>query len=149
MVIDSLYKRDSFIHTVMETFEEGKVFIGEFEEKKRDRSLAQNSLYYKWLTQRAVALHTSMMDQRCYCKLHFGVPILRRDNEEFQQTYDSVIKPLPYEKKLQAMKLIDISSIMGVKQMTEYLQEIEAECTEQGIRLVHPEDAYYEAMGYN
>ena len=38
-----------------------------------------------------------------YCKLHFGVPILRRDSLEYRQKYDRIIRPMSYEQKLELM----------------------------------------------
>lgn len=114
-----------------------------------DRSIPQNSIYYKWLAQIAAALYTTDEEQRNYCKLHFGVPILRADEKkpEFKAVYDRCIATLSYEDKLEAMMLIDVSSIMGVKQMTHYLQQIEMYATEHGVQLVHGDDEYQEAMG--
>jgi hypothetical protein len=33
-------------------------------------------------------------EYRSYAKLHFGVPILRRDSESYKEKYDRIVKPL-------------------------------------------------------
>ena len=79
-------------------------------------------------------MHESPEDAHCRCKLEQGVPILRRDSEDFRGTYDRVLKPLPYEHKLRAMRLIEITSVMTVKQMTEYLDAVFREYSGRGVR---------------
>jgi len=114
---------------------------------EKNRTDAQNRLSFKWYTEWGKSTGYGTEHHRNYCKLHFGVPILRRDRPEFADTYDRIIKPLSYEKKLDVMEFIDITSIMGVRQMTEYLNEIEQAAAIEGIKLTHPEDLYDEAMG--
>lgn len=108
--------------------------------KGADRSLDQNALQWKWAMEAA----EQRQDMRAgevqrEWKLRHGVPILREESDSFRATYDRMIKPLPYSEKLEAMRIIDVSSIMGVKQMTRYLDMISQECAEQGIRLTIPE----------
>ena len=105
-----------------------------------NRSLDQNQLQWMWAGE--VARQRGDMEQdevQREWKLHYGVPILREDNDDFRDTYDRAIKPLPYEQKIKAMDLIDVSSIMNVKQMTAYLDRIQRECLQQGFRLTDPE----------
>ena len=70
----------------------------------RDRSLEQNALWagmYKRLYQFGV--FASEADAKSYCKLHIGIPIMRRVSEDFRSQYDEFVRPLPYEKKLELM----------------------------------------------
>ena len=111
--------------------------------KGRDRSLSQNSLQWKWAGEFAAQLGDRTADevQRDW-KLRHGVPILRANNEIFRQVYDELIKPLPtYGAKLEAMRIIDVTSIMTVPQMREYLDTVQREAAEQGVRLTNPESA--------
>jgi hypothetical protein len=89
-----------------------------------DRSLEQNRLMWRWLT--IIGKHVGQTTEELHreAKLTIGVPILRRDSEAFCGTYDRCIKPLDYERKLEAMDLIDVTSIMSVRQMTEFLDEL-------------------------
>ncbi len=81
-------------------------------------------------------------DARAYNKLHFGVPILRAENEAFRLSYDRVMKHLEYETKLEAIKAMDlpVTRLMLVKQMTAYMDAVSQHLTPQGVRLTHPDD---------
>lgn len=105
----------------------------------RDRSLDQNALQFLWAREAAEQRGDMTPEEvRCEWKLHYGVPIMREE-PWFQEIYDSAIKPLPYELKLKAMRFIAVTSEMRVPQMKEYLDTIQRECAEQGIRLTDPE----------
>lgn len=105
-----------------------------------DRSLDQNALQFKWAQEVAEQRGDMTFEEvRHEWKLHFGVPILRAENEDFRAVYDEAIKPLPYALKLKAMRFIPVTSEMTVKQMVAYLDTIQRECAEQGIRLTDPE----------
>lgn len=67
------------------------------------------------------------------------MPILRRDDEQFRAFYDAHLKHLTFEQKVQAMEYVPVTSDFGVKQMTEYLDTVQRECLQQGIRLTDPE----------
>lgn len=110
--------------------------------KGADRSLDQNALQWTWAMEAAEQRQDMTADEvQREWKLRHGVPILREDSESFRQTYDRMIKPLPYSEKLEAMRIIEVSRIMGVRQMTRYLDSITRECAEQGIRLTIPTGA--------
>jgi len=106
-----------------------------------DRSLDQNALQFKW-AQEASEQRGDMTTEevRCEWKLHFGVPIMRAENDEFREIYDAAVKPLTYEMKLKLMRTYPVTSQMTVKQMSAYLDTVQRECAEQGIRLTIPEE---------
>jgi hypothetical protein len=106
----------------------------------RDRTLEQNRLQFLWAREAAEQRGDMTADEvRCEWKLQIGVPILREESPEFREVYDTAIKPLPYDKKLLAMRFIPVTSEMKVPQMVRYLDTIERECAEQGIRLTDPD----------
>ena len=106
----------------------------------RDRSLEQNRLQFLWAREAAEQRGDMTADEvRCEWKLIHGVPILREESAAFREIYDTAIKPLPYEKKLVAMRFIPVTSEMKVPQMVRYLDTIQRECAEQGIRLTDPD----------
>ena len=106
-----------------------------------DRSLDQNALQFKWAQEAAQQRGDCTFDEvRCDWKLRHGVPILRRDNPDFLAFYDRSLKHLPYEQKLVAMQFIPVTSEMGVRQMSEYLDTVLRECAEQGLVLTIPEE---------
>lgn len=106
----------------------------------RDRSLEQNRLQFLWAREASEQRGDMTADEvRCEWKLHHGVPIMREESLEFRELYDEAIKPLSYERKLKAMRLLPVTSEMKVKQMVRYLDAIERECAEQGIKLTSPD----------
>ena len=106
----------------------------------RDRTRDQNALQWLWASEAATQLGDRTADeiQRDW-KLRHGVPILREESAEFRAVYDRAIRPLPYELKAEAMRFIPVTSEMKVRQMVRYLDAIERECAEQGIRLTDPD----------
>lgn len=89
-------------------------------------------------------------DVRAYCKLVFGIPILREASDEYRETYDRIIKPHTYENKLEMMKLpidLPVTRIMTKEQKTEYLDKIYTHFTEKGFILTRPEDEPNEGRG--
>lgn len=106
----------------------------------RDRTLDQNRLQFLWAREAAEQLGDRTTDEvRCDWKLRHGVPIMREDSPEFRDTYDRLIKPLTYEQKLKAIQLIEVTSLMKVRQMVRYLDTVQRECAEQGIELTDPD----------
>lgn len=106
----------------------------------RDRTRDQNALQWLWATEAAHQLgdRTAEEVQREW-KLRFGVPILREDNKAFRDTYDPILRPLPYEAKVRLMEFIDVTSAMKVRQMVRFLDTVQRECLENGIRLTDPD----------
>ena len=96
--------------------------------------------HMQWALYRDIAAHLgdqTTNDIQAYCKLHFGVAILKAADPEFAAYYDAHFKGLTYEAKLGLMDYIDITSSEHFKkpQMTEYLTEIVRYWTQQGVPL--------------
>jgi hypothetical protein len=106
----------------------------------RDRTRDQNALQWLWATETANQLGDRTADevQRTW-KLVHGVPILREDSAEFRATYDRLLKPRTFEEKVEAMSFIDVTSAMKVRQMVRYLDAVQRECLENGIRITDPD----------
>lgn len=110
----------------------------EIEVKEPKRSTAQNNLSFAWYGEIAKQLDGySTEDVRAITKLHCGVPILRRDLPEFRETYDRVLKPLPYEAKVKAIQVLElpVTSLMRKKQKTEYLDAAARYWAEAGVQV--------------
>lgn len=106
----------------------------------RDRTRDQNALQWLWATEAAHQLGDRTAEEiRHEWKLRHGVPILREDSAEFRELYDKAIKPLPYHLKVKAMEIVPVTSEMKVRQMVRYLDTIQRECLQQGIRLTDPD----------
>jgi hypothetical protein len=111
------------------------------------RKNAQNRLAQRWFTD--IANHfgdRTHENVRAECKLRFGVPILRAENQAWRLSYDRVMKPLDYETKLAAIEAWDlpVTRDMNVKQMTAFMDAVQREYTPQGVYLTDPERLKYE-----
>lgn len=109
--------------------------------KGAPRSIEQNKLQRKWLNEAAEQGDQTAEEYRAYCKLTIGVPILRNENDAFRVQYDSIVRPLPYEKKLEIMKEpIDfpVTRLMTSKQKTNYLDQIYQHFCGLGFILTEP-----------
>lgn len=122
-----LYKRDKFLRVAVKT---GKA-----------RSLDQNSLSHTWYDQISRALREETpLGVKCFCKLHYGVPILRAENDEFRTQYDAILKPLSYDKKLLAMNFLPVTSLMTKDQLGQFLAAMQAAYADRGVKLEFPSE---------
>lgn len=112
--------------------------------KGKDRSIEQNRLQRLWMREIAEQLQDDTAEgYRAYCKLHFGVPILRAESDEFCAAYDKYIRPLPYETKLAYMAVpldFPVSRLMTTRQCKQYLDAVHDEFTARGVRLTDPDE---------
>ena len=100
------------------------------------RSIPQNSMSHGIYEQIAKELpEDSALGWKCFCKLHFGVMILRSEDEEFRQAYDSCIKGLTYEQKLEVMKVLPVTSRMNKEQKSRYMDAVIGHFLERRVRL--------------
>lgn len=110
----------------------------------KHRTNPQNRLQRQWMVEIAAQLGDRTPEEvRGECKLTFGVPILRAENDAFRAEYDKVIKPLPYEFKLKLMMEpfdFGVTRIMTTRQKTAYLDAVHQHYSEMGLVLTNPED---------
>lgn len=103
------------------------------------RSIEQNRLQRKWINAAAEQLDQSTPEElRGYCKLTFGVPILRLENEEFRRKYDENVRGLSYETQLAIMTTpldMPVTRLMTTKQTKAYLDAIIRCFSELGVCL--------------
>ena len=108
----------------------------------RHRTSEQNKLQRLWVKEIAEQMGDQTAEEvRGYCKLTIGVPLLREENEAFRLRYDAVVKPLPYEQKLQIMMEpldLPVTRLMTTRQKTAYLDGIHRHFSEKGIVLTLP-----------
>lgn len=105
-----------------------------------DRSLSQNDLQHAWFREAQRQGDMKAWEYRAFCKLHFGVPILRRDSKAYADKYDQFVKPLPYETKLAYMVEpfdFPVTKLFTVVQMREYLDSVKEHLTGLGMQLTH------------
>lgn len=111
------------------------------------RTGAQNRLAQKWYSEIAAQMGDRDREEvRSECKLVFGVPILRRDDVAFCESYDRILKPLGYDEKLEAIRVFDlpVTRLLNTKQMSEYMDQVQRHWLQQGVRLTDPEMLKYE-----
>ncbi|MDX5416056.1 MAG: hypothetical protein LPK88_07020, partial [Alphaproteobacteria bacterium] len=106
-----------------------------------DRSLDQNDLCWKWNAEVSQQMGDRTQEEvHAFNKLHFGVPI-RREDAEFREVYDRVLKTLAYEDKLECMAApldLPVTRDMTVKQMTRFLDAVYDHWTKEGVALTVP-----------
>ena len=108
------------------------------------RSLEQNKLQRLWCMEAAEQLGDRTAEEiRGFCKLHYGVPIMREGHDDFRETYDRLIKTLPYETKLAyMMEPLDfpITRLMTVGEKSQYLDAMHKGLSELGVKLTEPSE---------
>lgn len=112
-------------------------------DKGKRRSVEQNKLQRLWMKEAAEQLQDRSAEEvRGECKLMFGVPILRSENEAFRDAYDTHVKGLPYPTKLaMMMEPLDfpVTRLMTTRQKKAYLDAVQQHFLEQGVVLTDPE----------
>ncbi len=108
----------------------------------KDRTLDQNALWFS-IYQRAAQMTEmgDVDDVRRYCKLHFGVPIMRRDCDEFRAGWSASFLMLDYEIKLRLMGPcamfgpdgFPVTRLFSRKQGIEYTDRVVAEFAGRGV----------------
>lgn len=108
------------------------------------RSVQQNRLNRLWMNEISEQMDGWTPEYtRGYCKLTIGVPILRAENEEFCERYDQIVKPMPYETKMDLMcEPLDfpVTRLMTVSQQAKYLDQVNQHFAEKGLVLTDPDD---------
>ncbi len=96
--------------------------------KGSKRSIEQNRLMWMWMKEASEQLKEyTATEYQAYCKLHFGIPILRGEDEGFKDAYDDVLKHLTYEQKLRAMSPpldFPVTRLMKTGQLTRFLDDV-------------------------
>ena len=92
----------------------------------KKRSLDQNAISHAWYSQVANELREDTpLGVKSFCKLHFGVPILRSELDGFREKYWSVVKPMSYPDKLELMEWFPVTSLMTTPQLSQYLEKVQ------------------------
>ena len=110
----------------------------------RNRSEEANRLSQKWYTEIAEQTGEGRDDVRARCKLEIGVPIMREASDKFRATYDRLIRPLDYADKLALIRDTDmpVTRLMGVGDMSRYMDAVFQRHAEFGIALTVPPDRF-------
>lgn len=108
----------------------------------KDRTLDQNAISHVWYEQLARELpEEDALGWKAFCKLQFGVPLLRSEDAQFREFYDASIKAsLSYEQKLAAMKYLPVTSLMTTALLSKYLETVQAHFLRLGVVLEFPKE---------
>ena len=128
-----------------------EVSIAPYEET---RKLVQNSLMWVFIT--AIAEHqgNTKLDVHNYYKKTYLLPIYERDDIEYAKAVNAVRelhkKGFVEDAKSIASQIINLTSTTRatVKQMTEYIKDIERDAISKGIPLPAKDERYNTAMGF-
>ena len=115
---------------------------------KANRSAEQNKLQRKWMGELESQGDMTAEEYRGYCKLHFGVAIAK-ENEEFAEKYDRLLKPFTYAEKLELMMVpvdMPVTRIFNTEQNHRYLNQMFTYWTGKGKALTVPADPYFESI---
>jgi hypothetical protein len=108
----------------------------------RDRTIDQNALWFAMYQRIAQMTQIGdVEDARRYCKLHFGVPIMRRDDAAFRDGWNAILLHLQYEQKLELMGPcalfgpdgFPVTRLFNRKQGAEYTDRIAVVFGEKGV----------------
>lgn len=108
----------------------------------KDRTLDQNALWFAMYQRIAESTQIGdVEDARRYCKLHFGVLIMRRDCVEFLRGWNQLFLHLEYEQKLELMGPCSlfgpdgfpVTRLFNRAQGVEYTNRIVDDFTSKGV----------------
>ena len=140
IIVNSEIALQSAIGQLRETWAKHKFVRMILRAKKR--SLDQNALAAVWYEQMAREdRQDDKLGHKCYCKLHHAVPILRAEDAEFRERYDSLIlRRFSYEEKLELMRWFPVTSLMSVDQLSRYLEAVRDDYMRRSVILEFPDD---------
>lgn len=133
-IINSRPSLESTLNDLRAAFE-SKKYVRVSYKFGRDRSLDQNALSHAWYEQIGQATGDTAEAVKRRCKMLYGVPILRADCADFSAWCMAALDPLGYENRIEAMKWVDITSLMTLDQMTRYLTAVQVAHAQAGIVL--------------
>jgi hypothetical protein len=89
----------------------------------KKRSLDQNAILHVWINQVCKEEREfTEMELKCLWKYTFFMPILRGEDEHFNEVCSKVIDVLPYESRVAAMEYMPVTSLMTTEQLSRGLE---------------------------
>ncbi|HAV5485943.1 TPA: hypothetical protein JI063_14130 [Acinetobacter baumannii] len=128
---------------------ENKPLVVEIKPFEKDRSKAQNRLYWKFLTQWAKHQGTDKDSEHLFFKKKFLARIYDRDDVgQYKATFAAVRKLKEeqhsmYQQVADGLNELISTTDASIAQFTEYLNDIHAFCLKQGCYLETPDDLMY------
>lgn len=141
VIVNSEQSLASAIGELRELFKTRKYFSFVPKFGKR-RSVDQNAMSHAWYQQVADELREDdALGVKCFCKLHFAVPILHAEDEDFRQAYNAtILRSFTYEQKLELMKIFPVTSLMTTVQLKKYTDAVQDHYAGRNVKLEYPPD---------
>ncbi|WP_227430424.1 hypothetical protein [Psychrobacter sp. I-STPA6b] len=117
-------------------------------QKDKARTLAQNSLYWAWVTAIGNKLGLSKEEQHTQLKRKHLAKIFIRDDRQFAEMitalnqYKEIATPQEYEPLAKGVATLMSTTKATTKQMGEYLKDIDMFCYSENIPLPPKPDDY-------
>lgn len=115
--------------------------------KDKRRTTAMNRTIHLWFKEIAQQCgDQSEADVKADCNLTYGVPIKRRDDEEWAAAFGYLFDALNKPSKIKALRILDVpvTRDMTVKQLSEYMDQMSRDYREAGVFLTDPELQKYQ-----
>lgn len=109
------------------------------------RSNPQNATAHAWYAQIGAEYGMTPAEAKALCKLTHGLPIMEAENPAWVAEWSPLYAPLPYEMQRKLFEAIPLTSKLSVRQMSAYMNAVQAEYRAQGVALIDPEARIYEA----
>lgn len=140
LVINSQGRMADAISAIQRSFGEKK-YLTITIKTGRDRTLDQNALWFAMYKRVSQVLNWHIDEARRYCKLHFGVPLMRNECADFRKSWNELLLHLSYEKKLELMGAnpllgpdgFPVTRLFNRAQGIEYTNRIVDDFREQGV----------------
>lgn len=112
-------------------------------------SRAQQRLSFRWYQDIARQLgDLTPAEARAQCKVVFAAPILCEASETFRiSVWEKLRRMFTHEELLVFVRETELpmTSLLSVKQMTQYLDDVQRCYSDQGVKLTDPEAMKYES----
>lgn len=141
-IVNSDFALKQFLTFAEEHYRKHKYVIFTWRHEKA-RTSEQNRLQRLWLDQAEKQGDQTAEEYRGYCKLHFGIPLMRQQSDEFREKYDRIIRPLDYAQKIELMMEpfdFPVTRLMNTENKTKYLDQMYQFFVGQGFTLTNPKD---------
>lgn len=115
--------------------------------RDKKRTDAMNRTIHKWFSEIAKQQgDRTALEVKAECNLLYGVPIKRRDDQEWAEAFGAIFDSLNYAAKLKALRVLDVpvTRDMKVKQLCEYMDQMCRDYREAGFFLTDPELRKYQ-----
>ena len=143
-------KAINYMHTnYTQAINDGKPLVVRIDQRREDRSKAQNRIYWLWLSQWAKHQGTDKDSEHLFFKRKFLARIYHRDDVgQYRKTF-AAVKVLKdqghpmYQQVADGLNELITTTDASVEQFTEYLNDIHAFCLKHGKYLSTPDDLMF------